>query len=271
MEKINSKDTEASNKFQALYGNQNKKLTTEKKDKKKSDNLSSNSSNSSSKNKNSKTIIELGRRLKNDYNNNINRKIIDENSENNTLKLPYPKNVPKNFPPPYVFQRLNLNKILTKNNQKKVRDHLDYYEQQKKLMESNGKKLEETKNELGQVKKSISEMNDEKYKIKNNIEKEKELYNGYDTKDTLNVEELAKYENRIKELDKEIYDMEEKIAQIKFNNMKFIEEYDYNLSVYDILSKNNLNAKESIVEIDKKIKVAVQHRDELKKNYNLNK
>ena len=80
-------------------------------------------------------------------------KINIQKKENNNLI--YPKKVPKNFIPLYLFETINLdvNKNIIKQNKNELRDTLDLYNKQKNEIIKNEKEIQKTKEKF--VKKRI--------------------------------------------------------------------------------------------------------------------
>ena len=219
-------------------------------------------------------------------NSNFNLSSTNQKKENNN-HLIYPSNPPKNFMPPYLYENINLdlNKKTTRQMKNELRNVLDLYEKQKSDMKKYEKEIEKTKEDLKRAKEAKNVIMEEVFQIKKEIENMNEsensnkninrsrmsmqigninnILNNLDMNDV--YEENKK---KVKELDLEIREYEDKITKIKFDNANFMEDYDMLLNDY----KNNLNAnlkiKQYIANIDKKTKDALQEKEDLKKYKN---
>ena len=219
-------------------------------------------------------------------NSNFNLSPSNQKKENNN-HLIYPSNPPKNFMPIYLYENINLdlNKKTTRQMKNELRNVLDLYEKQKSDMKKYEKEIEKTKEDLKRAKEAKNVIMEEVFQIKKEIENMNEsensnkninrsrmsmqigninnILNNLDMNDV--YEENKK---KVKELDLEIREYEDKITKIKFDNANFMEDYDMLLNDY----KNNLNAnlkiKQYIANIDKKTKDALQEKEDLKKYKN---
>ena len=219
-------------------------------------------------------------------NSNFNLSPTNQKKENNN-HLIYPSNPPKNFMPLYLYENINLdlNKKTTRQMKNELRNVLDLYEKQKSDMKKYEKDIEKTKEDLKRAKEAKNIIMEEVFQIKKEIENMNEsensnkninksrmsmqigninnILNNLDMNDV--YEENKK---KVKELDLEIREYEDKITKIKFDNANFMEDYDMLLNDY----KNNLNAnlkiKQYIANIDKKTKDALQEKEDLKKYKN---
>ena len=219
-------------------------------------------------------------------NSNFNLSPTNQKKENNN-HLIYPSNAPKNFMPLYLYENINLdlNKKTTRQMKNELRNVLDLYEKQKNDMKKYEKEIEKTKEDLKRAKEAKNVIMEEVFQIKKEIENMNEsensnkninrsrmsmqigninnILNNLDMNDV--YEENKK---KVKELDLEIREYEDKITKIKFDNASFMEDYDMLLNDY----KNNLNAnlkiKQYIANIDKKTKDALQEKEDLKKYKN---
>ena len=219
-------------------------------------------------------------------NSNFNLSPTNQKKENNN-HLIYPSNPPKNFMPLYLYENINLdlNKKTTRQMKNELRNVLDLYEKQKNDMKKYEKEIEKTKEDLKRAKEAKNIIMEEVFQIKKEIENMNEsensnkninksrmsmqigninnILNNLDMNDV--YEENKK---KVKELDLEIREYEDKITKIKFDNANFMEDYDMLLNDY----KNNLNAnlkiKQYIANIDKKTKDALQEKEDLKKYKN---
>ena len=219
-------------------------------------------------------------------NSNFNLSPTNQKKENNN-HLIYPSNPPKNFMPIYLYENINLdlNKKTTRQMKNELRNVLDLYEKQKNDMKKYEKEIEKTKEDLKRAKEAKNIIMEEVFQIKKEIENMNEsensnkninksrmsmqigninnILNNLDMNDV--YEENKK---KVKELDLEIREYEDKITKIKFDNANFMEDYDMLLNDY----KNNLNAnlkiKQYIANIDKKTKDALQEKEDLKKYKN---
>ena len=219
-------------------------------------------------------------------NSNFNLSPTNQKKENNN-HLIYPSNPPKNFMPIYLYENINLdlNKKTTRQMKNELRNVLDLYEKQKNDMKKYEKEIEKTKEDLKRAKEAKNIIMEEVFQIKKEIENMNEsensnkninksrmsmqigninnILNNLDMNDV--YEENKK---KVKELDLEIREYEDKITKIKFDNASFMEDYDMLLNDY----KNNLNAnlkiKQYIANIDKKTKDALQEKEDLKKYKN---
>ena len=219
-------------------------------------------------------------------NSNFNLSPTNQKKENNN-HLIYPSNPPKNFMPIYLYENINLdlNKKTTRQMKNELRNVLDLYEKQKNDMKKYEKEIEKTKEDLKRAKEAKNVIMEEVFQIKKEIENMNEsensnkninrsrmsmqigninnILNNLDMNDV--YEENKK---KVKELDLEIREYEDKITKIKFDNANFMEDYDMLLNDY----KNNLNAnlkiKQYIANIDKKTKDALQEKEDLKKYKN---
>jgi len=224
----------------------------------------------------------------NTINNNSNYNLTPSNQKKeNNNHLIYPSNAPKNFMPIYLYENINLdlNKKTTRQMKNELRNVLDLYEKQKNDMKKYEKEIEKTKEDLKRAKEAKNIIMEEVFQIKKEIENMNEsensnkninrsrmsmqigninnILNNLDMNDV--YEENKK---KVKELDLEIREYEDKITKIKFDNASFMEDYDMLLNDY----KNNLNAnlkiKQYIANIDKKTKDALQEKEDLKKYKN---
>ena len=224
----------------------------------------------------------------NTINNNSNYNLTPSNQKKeNNNHLIYPSNAPKNFMPIYLYENINLdlNKKTTRQMKNVLRNVLDLYEKQKSDMKKYEKDIEKTKEDLKRAKEAKNVIMEEVFQIKKEIENMNEsensnkninrsrmsmqigninnILNNLDMNDV--YEENKK---KVKELDLEIREYEDKITKIKFDNANFMEDYDMLLNDY----KNNLNAnlkiKQYIANIDKKTKDALQEKEDLKKYKN---
>ena len=224
----------------------------------------------------------------NTINNNSNFNLSPSNQKKESNNhLIYPSNAPKNFMPLYLYENINLdlNKKTTRQMKNELRNVLDLYEKQKNDMKKYEKEIEKTKEDLKRAKEAKNIIMEEVFQIKKEIENMNEsensnkninksrmsmqigninnILNNLDMNDV--YEENKK---KVKELDLEIREYEDKITKIKFDNASFMEDYDMLLNDY----KNNLNAnlkiKQYIANIDKKTKDALQEKEDLKKYKN---
>ena len=161
----------------------------------------------------------LNSKLKQEYNNTINKKINIQKKENNNLI--YPKKVPKNFIPLYLFETINLdvNKNIIKQNKNELRDTLDLYNKQKNEIIKNEKEIQKTKEDIKKAKEARNIIMEEVFQIKKEIENKKEnenINNNISNRSRLSVQigksNLLKYleSDEIKkiELDNDIIDIE---------------------------------------------------------------
>ena len=218
----------------------------------------------------------LNSKLKQEYNNTINKKINIQKKENNNLI--YPKKVPKNFIPLYLFETINLdvNKNIIKQNKNELRDTLDLYNKQKNEIIKNEKEIEKTKEDIKKAKEARNIIMEEVFQIKKEIENKKEnenINNNISNRSRLSVQigksNLLKYleSDEIKkiELDNDIRDIEEKISKLKFENKNFMEEYDILINDYRNNLNKNLKIKNFINDIEKRTKDALKEKEDLKK------
>lgn len=218
----------------------------------------------------------LNSKLKQEYNNTINKKINIQKKENNNLI--YPKKVPKNFIPLYLFETINLdvNKNIIKQNKNELRDTLDLYNKQKNEIIKNEKEIQKTKEDIKKAKEARNIIMEEVFHIKKEIENKKEnenINNNISNRSRLSVQigksNLLKYleSDEIKkiELDNDIRDIEEKISKLKFENKNFMEEYDILINDYRNNLNKNLKIKNFINDIEKRTKDALKEKEDLKK------
>ena len=218
----------------------------------------------------------LNSKLKQEYNNKINKKINIQKKENNNLI--YPKKVPKNFIPLYLFETINLdvNKNIIKQNKNELRDTLDLYNKQKNEIIKNEKEIQKTKEDIKKAKEARNIIMEEVFQIKKEIENKKEnenINNNISNRSRLSVQigksNLLKYleSDEIKkiELDNDIRDIEEKISKLKFENKNFMEEYDILINDYRNNLNKNLKIKNFINDIEKRTKDALKEKEDLKK------
>lgn len=218
----------------------------------------------------------LNSKLKQEYNNTINKKINIQKKENNNLI--YPKKVPKNFIPLYLFETINLdvNKNIIKQNKNELRDTLDLYNKQKNEIIKNEKEIQKTKEDIKKAKEARNIIMEEVFQIKKEIENKKEnenINNNISNRSRLSVQigksNLLKYleSDEIKriELDNDIRDIEEKISKLKFENKNFMEEYDILINDYRNNLNKNLKIKNFINDIEKRTKDALKEKEDLKK------
>ena len=208
--------------------------------------------------------------------------------ENSNSKLWYPKKRPKNFLPPYLFDKINANKNkkITRQSKNELRDVLDLYEKQKNNMKKYENDLNEAKEDLKKAKDARKKIMEEVYEIKKEIENLNNNENNYNNplnKSRLSVQinandllkslnygqndNLNQGENEKKkiELDNEIKEYEDKISQLKFKNKSFVEDYDILMNDYRKNLNKNLKLKNSIYDIDNKTKIALKEKADLKK------
>ena len=216
-------------------------------------------------------------------NSNFNLSPTNQKKENNN-HLIYPSNAPKNFMPLYLYENINLdlNKKTTRQMKNELRNVLDLYEKQKSDMKKYEKEIEKTKEDLKRAKEAKNVIMEEVFQIKKEIENMNEsensnkninrsrmsmqigninnILNNLDMNDV--YEENKK---KVKELDLEIREYEDKITKIKFDNANFMEDYDMLLNDYKNSLNANLKIKQYIANIDKKTKDALQEKEDLKK------
>ena len=208
--------------------------------------------------------------------------------ENSNSKLWYPKKRPKNFLPPYLFDKINANKNkkITRQSKNELRNVLDLYEKQKNNMKKYENDLNEAKEDLKKAKDARKKIMEEVYEIKKEIENLNNNENNYNNplnKSRLSVQinandllkslnygqndNLNQGENEKKkiELDNEIKEYEDKISQLKFKNKSFVEDYDMLMNDYKKNLNKNLKLKNSIYDIDNKTKIALKEKADLKK------
>ena len=286
------------NKFQALLSGGAQKLVTP--EKRKDSQEKSDIVPSSPKVISNKKATYLNSLLKKSFFNTINKG--NENSsiniqqsynmlgdENSNSKLYYPKKVPKNFLPPYLFDDINTNKNkkLTRQTKNELRDVLDLYDKQKSNMKKYENDLKGAKEDLKKAKEARRKIMEEVYEIKKQIEifnnNENNMNNNPLNRSRLsyqinNITDFFKnlnngntapnnleYEKKKNELDNEIKEYEDKISQLKFKNKSFVEDYDMLLNDYKKNLNKNLKLKNSIYDIDNKTKEALKEKAELKK------
>ena len=209
--------------------------------------------------------------------------------ENSNSKLYYPKKVPQNFLPPYLFDNININKNkkITRQTKNELRNVLDLYDKQKNNMEKYENDLKEAKDDLKKAKEARKKIMEEVYEIK----KEIEVFNNNENNMPLNKSRMSvqinsmndlfrnlnrgpgdsineENEKKKKELDDEIKSWEDKISQLKFKNKSFVEDYDMLLNDYKKNLNKNLKLKNCIIDIDSKTKEALKEKDDLKKYIN---
>ena len=214
--------------------------------------------------------------------------LLDENSNS---KLYYPKERPKNFLPPYLFDSINVNKNkkLTRQTKNELRDILDLYDKQKNNMKKYENDLKEAKDDLKKAKEARKIIMEEVYEIKKEIEKINNNENNYNN--ALNRSRMSVQINNINdifknlnkgqndgiieenekkkiELDNEIKEYEDKISQLKFKNKSFVEDYDMLINDYRKNLNKNLKLKNCIYDIDNKTKEALKEKADLKKYIN---
>ena len=220
-----------------------------------------------------------------------NEIILDENSN---TKLYYPKERPKNFLPPYLFDSIsiNKNKKLTRQTKNELRDKLDLYDKQKNNLKKYENDLKEAKDDLKKAKEARKKIMEEVYEIKkeielfNNNENNNNNYNNGLNRSRLSVQinnindifkNLNKWqsdgineenEKKKNKLDNEIKEYEDKISQLKFKNKTFVEDYDMLMNDYKKNLNKNLKLKNCIFDIDNKTKDALREKAELKKYIN---
>ena len=306
MELNNSKDDigkkpsfENKNKFQALLTGGAKKLVSpeKRKDSQEKSEISINSPNPSS----NKKVSYLNSLLKKSFFDTINLNKGNENSsiniqqsyniigdENSNSKLYYPKKVPKNFLPPYLFDDININKNkkITRQTKNELRDVLDLYDKQKGNMKKYENDLMGAREDLKKAKEARKKIMEEVYEIKKQIENfnnnENNINNPLNRSrlslQVNNITDLFKNlnngnidpnnqenEKKKNELDNEIKEYEDKISQLKFKNKSFVEDYDMLLNDYKKNLNKNLKLKNSIYDIDNKTKEAFKEKEDLKK------
>ena len=105
-------------------------------------------------NKSVKYKYEINKLKKEGLLNIHNIKKYINNKENNNLI--YPKKVPKNFIPLYLFETINLdvNKNIIKQNKNELRDTLDLYNKQKNEIIKNEKEIQKTKEDIKKAKEA---------------------------------------------------------------------------------------------------------------------
>ena len=291
--------SENKNKFQILMaGGVKKRTNSERKSSQDRPDISSSTSRTQINTK----ATYLNSLLKKSFFNTINKSnespffhskksndiLLDENSNS---KLYYPKERPKNFLPPYLFDSINVNKNkkLTRQTKNELRDILDLYDKQKNNMKKYENDLKEAKDDLKKAKEARKKIMEEVYEIKKEIEKINNNENNYNN--ALNRSRLSVQINNINdifknlnkgqndgiieenekkkiELDNEIKEYEDKISQLKFKNKSFVEDYDMLMSDYRKNLNKNLKLKNCIYDIDNKTKVALKEKADLKKYIN---
>ena len=212
-----------------------------------------------------------------------------QKKENNNALI-YPSKVPQNFMPIYLYENINLdlNKKTTRQTKNELRNVLDLYEKQKNEMNKCEQDIEKAKEDLKRAKEAKNVMMEEVFQIKKEIEilnNETESTNisSKNNRSRLsmqvgNINNLLKNldmndiheENRkkIEELDNEIIEYEDKISKLKFDNTSFMEDYDILMNDYKNNLGKNLKIKEYISDMDKKMKVVLKEKEELKKYIN---
>ena len=212
-----------------------------------------------------------------------------QKKENNNALI-YPSKVPQNFMPIYLYENINLdlNKKTTRQTKNELRNVLDLYEKQKNEMNKCEQDIEKAKEDLKRAKEAKNVMMEEVFQIKKEIEilnNETESTNisNKNNRSRLsmqvgNINNLLKNldmndiheENRkkIEELDNEIIEYEDKISKLKFDNTSFMEDYDLLMNDYKNNLGKNLKIKEYISDMDKKMKVVLKEKEELKKYIN---
>ena len=212
-----------------------------------------------------------------------------QKKENNNALI-YPSKVPQNFMPIYLYENINLdlNKKTTRQTKNELRNVLDLYEKQKNEMNKCEQDIEKAKEDLKRAKEAKNVMMEEVFQIKKEIEilnNETESTNisSKNNRSRLsmqvgNINNLLKNldmndiheENRkkIEELDNEIIEYEDKISKLKFDNTSFMEDYDLLMNDYKNNLGKNLKIKEYISDMDKKMKVVLKEKEELKKYIN---
>ena len=212
-----------------------------------------------------------------------------QKKENNNALI-YPSKVPQNFMPIYLYENINLdlNKKTTRQTKNELRNVLDLYEKQKNEMNKCEQDIEKAKEDLKRAKEAKNVMMEEVFQIKKEIEilnNETESTNisSKNNRSRLsmqvgNINNLLKNldmndiheENRkkIEELDNEIIEYEDKISKLKFDNTSFMEDYDMLMNDYKNNLGKNLKIKEYISDMDKKMKVVLKEKEELKKYIN---
>ena len=291
--------SENKNKFQILMaGGVKKRTNSERKSSQDRPDISSSTSRTQINTK----ATYLNSLLKKSFFNTINKSnespffhskksndiLLDENSNS---KLYYPKERPKNFLPPYLFDSINVNKNkkLTRQTKNELRDILDLYDKQKNNMKKYENDLKEAKDDLKKAKEARKKIMEEVYEIKKEIEKINNNENNYNN--ALNRSRLSVQINNINdifknlnkgqndgiieenekkkiELDHEIKEYEDKISQLKFKNKSFVEDYDILMNDYRKNLNKNLKLKNCIYDIDNKTKVALKEKADLKKYIN---
>ena len=291
--------SENKNKFQILMaGGVKKRTNSERKSSQDRPDISSSTSRTQINTK----ATYLNSLLKKSFFNTINKSnespffhskksndiLLDENSNS---KLYYPKERPKNFLPPYLFDSINVNKNkkLTRQTKNELRDILDLYDKQKNNMKKYENDLKEAKDDLKKAKEARKKIMEEVYEIKKEIEKINNNENNYNN--ALNRSRLSVQINNINdifknlnkgqndgiieenekkkiELDNEIKEYEDKISQLKFKNKSFVEDYDILMNDYRKNLNKNLKLKNCIYDIDNKTKVALKEKAGLKKYIN---
>ena len=291
--------SENKNKFQILMaGGVKKRTNSERKSSQDRPDISSSTSRTQINTK----ATYLNSLLKKSFFNTINKSnespffhskksndiLLDENSNS---KLYYPKERPKNFLPPYLFDSINVNKNkkLTRQTKNELRDILDLYDKQKNNMKKYENDLKEAKDDLKKAKEARKKIMEEVYEIKKEIEKINNNENNYNN--ALNRSRLSVQINNINdifknlnkgqndgiieenekkkiELDNEIKEYEDKISQLKFKNKSFVEDYDILMNDYRKNLNKNLKLKNCIYDIDNKTKVALKEKADLKKYIN---
>ncbi len=292
-------NSENKNKFLALFSGGIKKQTSsetkESPDKSevspnnlKQSNTKANYLNSLLKKSFFNTINKTNENFESSIQNSSELLFIDENSNS---KLWYPKKTPKNFLPPYLFDKINVNKNkkISRQSKNELRDVLDLYDKQKNNMKKFENDLNEAKEDLKKAKDARKRIMEEVYEIKKEIENLNNNENNFiNHNNTLNRSRLsvqinpndllrnltigqndnlnhAENEKKKKELDNEIKDYEDKISQLKFKNKSFVEDYDMLMNDYKKNLNKNLKLKNSIYDIDNKTKIALKEKSDLKK------
>ena len=214
--------------------------------------------------------------------------------ENTNSKLYYPKEVPKNFLPPYLFDTININKNkkLTRQTKNELRDILDLYDKQKNNMKKYENDLKDAKDDLKKAKEARRKIMEEVYEIKKEIELFNNNENNFNYNNAFNRSRLSVQNNNMNdlfknlnkgqndgvvneenekkkiELDNEIKEYEDKISQLKFKNKSFVEDYDMLMNDYRKNLNKNLKLKNCIYDIDNKTKEALKEKSDLKKYIN---
>jgi hypothetical protein len=291
--------SENKNKFQILMaGGVKKRTNSERKSSQDRPDISSSTSRTQINTK----ATYLNSLLKKSFFNTINKSnespffhskksndiLLDENSNS---KLYYPKERPKNFLPPYLFDSINVNKNkkLTRQTKNELRDILDLYDKQKNNMKKYENDLNEAKEDLKKAKEARKKIMEEVYEIKKEIDNFNNNENNFNNQlnrsrlslQVNNINDLFKSlnqgqipdlnkenENKKNELEKEIKEYEEKISQLKFKNRVFMEDYDILLNDYKKNLNKNLKLNNCIIDIDKKTKEALKEKEDLKKYIN---